>query len=590
MTAPNANVLIQFLARNATEREMAAVEQDLTDVTAAADEASVSFTELARQFEAPPTTANALSRISDDVATATADFKAGIISVQDYEVALAHARNEAIALRRTTGQLSGQELSQFTTIVDQTTPKQERAATGTRAWSRALVSLGVQASGASGAVGAVARTGLQLAAGGAIAAAIGVGMAGIISLYGLWQREAREAKKAHEELYADIQQAADAIIPEAIKRERQRQQLEQEGVTIAQRLQEAQAKLTLARQQFVRGEENGAARVARAQATVEQLQQQEVDRIVKLHQLRQITAHEQQQLFERRREELELEVALVGKTEDQQRLLRLEHEKFTASQIVELERWRQIRIERERAFRAGGLLTVTPGVVSTLPAVTAAETRLRLPTPKELEPVAPVPLPEGGELDPDSFGEGFVTEVFDGIREAEHELEHFGATVGGVIAQGLQLQDAFLSAFLAVREGSKGMGQAFGEAVQRGVAQAAAAKGAFYLQEAVAALGMGLLGDPKGFAAAAKFFAASAGMFALAHVAAGGVSIGGGAGGGAGGDLGREARTADQERGEFRVILKGSAAVLAKDPGFVASVAEAFTQATDQRIIVEVED
>lgn len=174
-----------------------------------------------------------------------------------------------------------------------------------------------------------------------------------------------------------------------------------------------------------------------------------------------------------------------------------------------------------------------------------------------------------------------------GIADAQVEIENFGIALADVALQGLELQDAFYAAFIAVREGGKNVGKAFGEAIQKSVAQAAAAKGAFYLQEGVAALAVGILGDPRGFVAAGRFFAAAAGMFALAHISAGGTSLGGGGGGGGGGSSGRDGGS-DRNDMLPPLTLVIRSPMTRVSPEFVDLVAQAIGEATSRDVILEV--
>jgi hypothetical protein len=554
-------VEILLNAKNMASRELEGVTADLQRLGAAGRETSEVF----------------LTRVQEDVKTATADFKAGIISVDDYRVAMQHARTEALKFRTGT-QLTGKDLATFSTIMDQTATHAAKGGKNTRSLVSGMVSLGAAASGARGPLGEVARLALLMGTGGLVAASLAAGLAGATALYNAWTREARETKKAHEELYATIEEGARAIIPEAIRREQQRQELDRIGAALSEKRVKIEREIA-----DLRAGGAGQASIEEAEERLNALQQDGIDLAIKRNQLRRIAADEQRQDFETRRDALLLEIDLVGKTEDAQRRIRLEHEKFSPLQIAELERLRQMRIEAERISRIP--VGFTPGVVNTLPSVTPAELRLRGINPGEIKPERAASLPDGLEFSPQSFGEAFGNDVFEGIRAANNELDSFGATLGGVIAQGFQLQDAFLDAFVAVREGSKSVGKAFGEAIQQGVAQAAAAKGAFYLQESIAAFATGLLGDPKGFLASAKFAAAAAGMFALASLSAGGTHLGGGGrsgGGGGGGDA--RATEAARERQPLTLVFKGDIPALA--PDFVDKIAAAFGEATSRNVIV----
>jgi hypothetical protein len=159
------------------------------------------------------------------------------------------------------------------------------------------------------------------------------------------------------------------------------------------------------------------------------------------------------------------------------------------------------------------------------------------------------------------------------------------------------LGDAFEHVFTAIVEGGRISGAELVAGLLSALSKAALHESGFYFARGLAALAGATfpIGNPKNAVAASQYFQAAAIMAAIgvgAGLAAGGIGGGSGGGGGLSPDRIRDdSRTSQESRGEFRVVLKGSARVLAADPEFVASVADAFGQATDSRqIIVELED
>jgi hypothetical protein len=576
--------MIQFLAKDASAREFAALDGQLAGITASEQQAARAMADFeAAQGAAGQTADVVFQRIQDDVRTATADFKAGIISVEDYQVALQQARKEAIAQRKGT-QLGGKELAQFSGIMDNTATRTQGAARSSRALTTGLVSLTAQATGASGALGGVARVALAMGTGGLVAGALAAGVAAATALYEHWTAAAKETKKAHDDLYASIEEAAKNLIPREIQIEQQRADLAREGIELTRRRLTMETALNFERKQFIQDR----VAIASLEAELERLQQVAVDRLVKVAQLRRIGGNESTKAFEKHRDELTLEHQLLGRSEEAQYRLRLAAEKLTAAQIEQLIHLRQLNDERARAIQLAEMaeLGVETG------AIVAARGRARAASPPQLRgarpegatPATAAPAPDG------------TPSIREGWAQADEELAHFGDTLKEVIKSGTDFEAAFTSAFEALEAGQN-VAASFGKAIADGVALAAAKKGAFYMAQAIADLGDAFLGHPGALAAAAKHAAAGALFYGIAGAvrgaahAVGAVAHGGGPGS-AGGASEREAsRRAAQnanDRGELRVVLKGSAAVLARDPEFVQSVADAFRDADrSSRIVVE---
>jgi hypothetical protein len=114
------------------------------------------------------------------------------------------------------------------------------------------------------------------------------------------------------------------------------------------------------------------------------------------------------------------------------------------------------------------------------------------------------------------------------------------------------LQDAAAEAFAHIGRGTKEMGKAFAGAIKAGVAGAAREESRYWFQKGIAALGHGILGDPRGFLSAGYFFAAAAGFGAIAGAASGGSRSGGG---GAGSGSSARSEALPSTRGEAERVV-----------------------------------
>ena len=200
-------------------------------------------------------------------------------------------------------------------------------------------------------------------------------------------------------------------------------------------------------------------------------------------------------------------------------------------------------------------------------------------------------LDTGGDREPDWLKR--VRDGYDGItdaalaaRAATFDFRDSLETLAGGALRGFT--DAGLAAFEQIGNGTKAMGQAFGEAVRSGIATASKAEGRFWFYKGVGALGEGIFGSPKGFAAAAKYFAAAAGFMALGNLAGGGEARGGGGGGG------RDTRERSgiealggSGRGKITLYMPDGASVFdPNDPRMVEAWRRMLSDLTDRDVIV----
>lgn len=249
------------------------------------------------------------------------------------------------------------------------------------------------------------------------------------------------------------------------------------------------------------------------------------------------------------------------------------------------DRERLLALLKQQADIAGTLGT-TPTVTSgpssmpqpatTISIDTGDQAALDLPTPDEQ-------LPEWLKRVQDGY-----YGVSEATRVARGESITFGSELqslgGGAIAS---FQDASLAAFQQIGNGSKAMGRAFAHSIRAGIADAAKAKGQYYFTLGTAAVGEGLMGNAAAFGAAAKFFLAAAGFFALGNIAGGGAGGSGGSAGsqssrgGIGGELGGDGR------GKLILYMPDGASVFdPNDPRMVELWANMLGQITDREVVL----
>jgi hypothetical protein len=588
----NANVTLQILAANAADREIAHVEQQLRDVVQLGDESAASATAFVEALERGQGTEQFLERVQDDVRTATADFKAGIISVEDYETALQTARKEAIDQRKGV-QLGGKELALFSGIMDDTATRTQTATKSSRSLTSGLISLASQATGASGALGGVARVAMLMGTGGLVAGAVAAGVAAVTALYEHWAAAAKEVKKAHDDLFAAIEEAAQSIIPAEVKREQQRQALLRESTELTTRRLAVETALRFEREKMIPSHTT----IISLEAEEERLQQAQVDLLVKGAQLRRVGGNESTRAFEKHRDELQLEHDLLGKSEAQQFRLRLAAEKLTAAQIDALVAQRNLNDETARAIQLAEMAELRIEGA----AIAGARGRARAITPPQLRgarpegAVAAAPATVPSDTGPLTKAEELAKRMTESFGLSIDMVEELGRSLDDLATGSLAaLGDGFEAVFQAIVEGGKVSAGALLGGLLGAISKAAIHEAAYYTARGFAALAASWFPfpDPKNAVSAAQYFKAAAlmGVVGLgAGAAAGAVGGGPGSAGGASREgATRNARNAQQERGELRVVLKGSAAVLARDPEFVQSVADAFREADRSlRIVVE---
>lgn len=228
---------------------------------------------------------------------------------------------------------------------------------------------------------------------------------------------------------------------------------------------------------------------------------------------------------------------------------------------VEEETAHNLDVLREAAERAGLALSALDGMSVEV----ALETLRSKEFQNTLEDVQAVAASTGASLGDliDSgitdFGTALAAaadaEGLDGVFDSTERLEF---AFRGVTTGAEALAGGFGDAFEAMVTGSENAAAAFAGAMLSAIAQVAQAQAAQFFAEGLFALGRGIFGDPRGFAAAAQMFVAAAAMSAVAGLAgglAGGGRGGGGGGGGGGGEFEQRRLEGPEEAGT--IVIEG---------------------------------
>lgn len=149
-----------------------------------------------------------MQELSEEIRTVTADWKAGIITAEEYEEHLRSIRQEAINLREKSagpegarGTMTPKDLSAFNVILGATETKASRLPRGLRTVASSIASLGVQSLGTTGRLGTLATTlGFFAFPHSTVLLGILAGLGALAGGYALLTKEARAAAKALEDL------------------------------------------------------------------------------------------------------------------------------------------------------------------------------------------------------------------------------------------------------------------------------------------------------------------------------------------------------------------------------------------------------
>jgi hypothetical protein len=151
-----------------------------------------------------------IERIAQDIKRATADFRAGVLPVNDYAAALAHARAEAVALRGAGFEPTGKSLTQFNQILGATAAAGPRLGTSVNHIRSGLAQLAVTAVDSSSAMGQVAQGLLLFAGGSGLVIGVAAGIAIAAKAFQEFTKEQELARKKTQELSDELKRLREA--------------------------------------------------------------------------------------------------------------------------------------------------------------------------------------------------------------------------------------------------------------------------------------------------------------------------------------------------------------------------------------------
>lgn len=154
--------------------------------------------------------ATAIAEIADRVRALKADFQANLVTVEQYQRALAAARAEAIALREAGAISGGREIQQFNQVLGQTAASEAASRQAMQSLRSGARQVAIQMIGATGSVGQFAQGLLLLSgSGGLILPLAGIAAAIGLALHKMGE-EAREARKKTEEMEQQLDHLREA--------------------------------------------------------------------------------------------------------------------------------------------------------------------------------------------------------------------------------------------------------------------------------------------------------------------------------------------------------------------------------------------
>lgn len=539
-----------------------------------------------------------------EIQRVTADYEAGLISQREWTDALAAQRAEAIALRQATGDLSGKELRAFTGVLDRTANTSSQATFKIDGLRQGMRGLAQQATGVRGPIGMVIGQLLQMAGG----AGVVVGAAAAIGILALAYRalasEAQKAEKAQQEAIDRLLKLREASRTAAIKNAEDIAQAQERLATVTQDLATAEAELAAAR----RGDSGRDALTLEAEILKLRDKERELLRAINapeiVEQARARVEHEKAykdavQDTQNRLAILVIQLASVGLSQDELtdalRRNELARRGLTDAEVSGLiVKDTELRaLEHELATRLA-ILKLIETTAARMQEIGDAPLR-NLRAPRERPTFAGPDTVDTTQL---SASELLAHQMTDSFGLSIDMVDDLGKSLDDLANGSLAaLGSAFESVFEAIISGGRVSGQEMVAGLLGAISKAAIHESAFYFARGVAALAGAIfpVPNPQNAVSASQYFTAAALMGAIGVGT--GLAAGAAGGGGGGSNISPERvrentrSLQDAEGGETRVILRGSAAVLARDPGFVESVADAFGQATgSRRIVIEIED
>lgn len=534
-----------------------------------------------------------------------ADFDAGLLSVEQYEQGLEAARAEALALRQTTGTLSDRELRGFTGVLDKTAKTSSDATFKMGLFRNSVRGMAQQAAGVRGPVGGFISQLLQITGG----AGLAVGAAASIGILALafkaLRAEAEKAEKAQKDAIDRLLKLRESARTDEAKQAEDVARAKEKLAGITNRITTAERELAAVRRQA--GDEY--IDVSSLEAEIAKLREDQLETLKAINapeiarQARERTEHEKLYAEAVRESEQRLSVLAV----------RLAHVGLSHEELTEALRRHDLAQQGLTASEIAGLVVNDREAIARQQEIdqrTAILALMRETTVLMQQIAAPIGFtapktkvtPDGRttvDTEELSGSEDFAHRLVESLDLSITMVEDLARSMDALAEGSLQaLGSAFESVFGAIAEGGKVSGAAMIAGLLGAISKAALHEAGFYFARGVAALAGAVfpVPNPAAKVSAAQYFKASALMAAVGvgtGLAAGGV---GGGGGGESGNLGPDrfrenGRRVQEAQGELRVILRGSAAVLAGDPDFIASVGEAFAQAAGtQQVIIELAD
>lgn len=186
----------------AYERELAQAKQNLARSGLLATQSSVALD-------------SAMVALNKDLRLATADFKAGIISTEDYAAAIDHVQREAQELRASGIAPVGKDLTAFNSIMGAKLPAATaRAGAGLGTIRSSMASLTARMVSTNGTVGTLVGGLLQFGTGNVVAIGIIGGIAAIAASWRLLTKDQREAREELDKLVESYNDLAEQGRPQ----------------------------------------------------------------------------------------------------------------------------------------------------------------------------------------------------------------------------------------------------------------------------------------------------------------------------------------------------------------------------------------
>lgn len=158
----------------------------------------------------------------------------------------------------------------------------------------------------------------------------------------------------------------------------------------------------------------------------------------------------------------------------------------------------------------------------------------------------------------------------------EHTFDKASLLEGSMLGFGEALGEALTGAI--------GLGEAFEQGMTAAMAEVANQAAEFFRAKGIAALGEGILFNPAGFAASAKFFLAAGLMGAIGG---GGIASGGSGVGGSARGASRDFRSVSSDQGTLTLVLEGSQTVFDhRDPKAVDDLARMMASVSGRRVVI----